>query len=54
MFELVVGVVAKLLMRGRDPDLGEARRAGLKGGVVPSLGHKERQAARREWNLWHS
>jgi len=48
------GVVAELLMRGRDPGLGEARRAGLKGGVVPSLGHKERQAASREWNLWQS
>ena len=26
LFELVVGVVAKLLMRERDPDLGEACR----------------------------
>ena len=47
------GLVAELLMRGRDPGLGEARRAGLKGGAVPSLGHKEGQAASREWNLWH-
>ena len=29
LFGLVVGVVAELLMRGRDPGLGEARRAGF-------------------------
>ena len=48
------GLVTKPLMPGRDPGLGEARRAGLKGGAVPSLGHKECQAARRKRNLWHS
>ncbi len=48
VFGLVAGVVAKLLMPGRDPGLSEAGRAGLKGRAVPSLGHKDRQAASRE------
>ena len=48
------GLVAKPLMPGRDPGLGEARRAGLRGGAVPSLGHKEGQGASREWNFRQS